>query len=468
MNFFSLGFAYCFLLFFLLYWSFRPSVSIQNGLLLGASYLFIGSFSLGSAAVLLIYSLLIYGLARFAHRTESKKTGYILLALLVCAFFVVFKYYPFFRESLQLRLSQLGLRGSLPTLDILVPLGLSFYAFHSVSYVVSVAKKEIEPARFPDLLLYLSFFPSVVAGPINRAIVFLPQIRPPHLRELRFTNRAIGLIALAIAKLFLCSAFLAENYVNGVFDAPDGYTPLQMLAAVYAYAWQIYFNFSGYTNLVTGLALLLGFYVPKNFDAPYVSLNLQEFWKRWHISLSTFIRDYIYIPLGGNRHGFIRKNANLMVAMVLSGIWHGAGVNFIIWGALHGLGLVLFNCRNRLFPSAPSGVAVSFLARLLTFHYVCFAWIFFRANDLDTAMAIVRGISSLSLSSLTSGAGAGAVWSFLLFFIAYPLLVRFKTKFSAAVNALPWYAYPVPLVVFLTLIFIFTPAGIPGFIYANF
>lgn len=388
----------------------------------------------------------------------------------MCAFFVVFKYYPFFRESLQLSLNQIGLAGSLPTLDILVPLGLSFYAFHSVSYVVSVARKEIAPAPLFDLLLYLSFFPSVVAGPINRATVFLPQIRPPYLRELRFFKRAIALIALAIAKLFLCSAFLAENYVNAVFETPDSYSPLQTLTAVYAYAWQIYFNFSGYTNLVTGMALLLGFYVPKNFDAPYLSLNLQEFWKRWHISLSTFIRDYVYIPLGGNRHGFLRKNANLMAAMVLSGIWHGAGVNFIIWGALHGLGLVILNGAKelKLFSALPSGPAVRFFARLLTFHYVCFACIFFRANDLDTAVAVLHNLSNLSLSAFVYGAGAGTVWLFLLFYTLYPLWARFRTALSNAANALPWYTYPVPLVVFLTLIFIFAPAGIPGFIYANF
>ncbi|WP_159566615.1 MBOAT family O-acyltransferase [Budvicia diplopodorum] len=471
MSFFSLDFSYYFVIFFLLYWLLRPYVAVQNYLLIAASYLFVYSFSIGSAVILFGYSIFIYLLGRLStsNRLSGKKPVYILLTALVVSCFTLFKYYPFFREGLQAKLAQIGLTVEMPVLDILVPLGLSFYAFHSVSYVVSVCKEEIKPASFPDLILYLCFLPSIVAGPINRASVFLPQIHPQQPRELLNVNRAIALIAWAIAKLFLCSAFLAENLVNGVFESPDNAEPLQILIAVYAYAWQIYFNFSGYTNLVTGLALLLGFQVPKNFNSPYLSHNLQEFWKRWHISLSEFIRDYIYIPLGGNKNGFMRKNANLMAAMVISGIWHGVGLNFIVWGALHGLGLVLFNIKHKYRPASASGHIVSNLAaQLLTFHYVCFAWIFFRASDFGSAGVILHRLSEISLSSLFLDCNAVLVWLFVLLVSIYPLWTKIKASLVNMVERLPWYAYPAPLIAFLTLVFIFAPAGVPGFIYANF
>ncbi len=469
MSFFSLDFSYYFLVFFLLYWLLRPYVVVQNYLLIAASYLFVYSFSAGSAIILLGYSILIYLLGRLATVLKGKKPVYLLLTTLVVLCFGLFKYYPFFREGLQSQLAQMGLAVDMPTLDLLVPLGLSFYAFHSISYVVSVCKEEIKPASFPDVILYLCFLPSLVAGPINRAKIFLPQIHPTEPRELLDINRAIALIAWAIAKLFLFSAFLADNYVNGVFEAPDSANPLQVLIAIYAYAWQIYFNFSGYTNLVTGLALLLGFQVPKNFSSPYLSQNLQEFWKRWHISLSLFIRDYVYIPLGGNRNGFMRKNANLMAAMVISGIWHGAGINFILWGALHGLGLILYNIKNKFRPTPTNSHGASnLLARLLTFHYVCFAWIFFRASDFGSASVMLNKLTDISLTSLVSDSNAVIVWLFIILVSVYPQWARIKASLVSTVEKLPWYAYPVPLVAFLTLVFMFAPAGVPGFIYANF
>lgn len=468
MNMLSLTFGYSFLLFFLLYWLLNPWHRLQNSLLLLVSYAFVSYFSLSSALILLTYSLLIYVLGRFIHTSNKTKTGYTLLTLLTIAFFIAFKYYPASRESLQLALSQANIQLDLPLMDIVVPLGLSFYIFHSVSYIVSIAKKEVQPATGLNVLLYISFFPNIVSGPINRASHFLPQISTTQPRRLPNVQKPLCLLALAIAKLFLCSAWLADRFVTPVFDSPENATSLQLLVAVYAYAWQIYFNFSGYTDLVTALAALLGFSLPVNFNAPYRAQNLQAFWGRWHISLSLFIRDYIYIPLGGNRRGLLRKNLNLLIAMVLSGIWHGTGVTFIIWGALHGAGLVLLSYKNHFFPTHYCGPIRTLLSRLLTFHFICFTWIFFRATDLTTAWMIITSISKLSFSSLLTATETPYLVAFLIFFSMYPQLDSLKIKLGALACRIPWLWFPVPLALFLTVVFFFSPAGLPGFIYANF
>lgn len=464
MNMLSITFAWLFLALFLLYWLSCSYTKIQNQILLIASYAFVAWFSLSSAVIMLIYSLLIYCLGLFIHKTNKSRAGYSLLALLIIGFFTAFKYYPAARESLQTSFSQIDL----PVVNILVPLGLSFYLFHSVSYIVSIARKEIAPARLVSTLLYISFFPSVVSGPINRASHFLPQIDAATPRRLGNIQKPVCLLALALAKLFLCSAWLAGQYVNPVFDSPESATPLQLIVAVYAYAWQIYFNFSGYTHLVTALAALLGFSLPVNFNAPYQAKNLPDFWARWHISLSTFIRDYIYIPLGGNRRGFMRKNINLLIAMALSGLWHGTGVNFILWGAIHGIGLVIFNYKTRWLPGKHSGPVRLLLSRLLTFHFICFAWIFFRASDVASAWRILSGIGQLSFSSLLSAPESATILLFFIFFIIYPRLYSLRISVGALICRIPWLYFPLPLALFLTLIFFFAPAGLPEFIYANF
>ncbi|NRN28933.1 MBOAT family O-acyltransferase [Photorhabdus heterorhabditis] len=473
MNFFSFEFLGSFVAFFLLYWMLQKSAKVQNYLLIIAGYLFIFSFNPLFAGILFGYTLFIYLLANIASKFLSNRITFTILTIGILGCFTVFKYYSFFQESLQQAFAQFGLSIDLPVLTLLVPLGLSFYAFHSVSYVVSVGKNEIPPASFPDVVLYLCFFPSIVAGPINRAKDFLPQIQIPS-RTIIEPSRAILLIILAITKLFLFSSYLSENYANPIFDDPIGYDAGQILVGIYAYAWHIYFNFSGYTNLVTGLALLLGFKVPENFNAPYLAENLQTFWHRWHISLSEFIRDYVYIPFGGNKKGFLRKNLNLFAAMVISGLWHGAGINFIIWGAIHGLGLVILNIKYQLFSptdkknkNIPKNPMTSFLSKVITFHFVCLAWVFFRCPTLDDALALLNQLISSNLlhSIIANG------WLLIMFwglFIIYPKLVNLKTVVEKIHVHIPWIYYPIPLAIILTLIFMLSPQGMPGFIYANF
>ncbi|MEY0429829.1 MBOAT family protein [Providencia rettgeri] len=472
MNFFSFEFLGSFLIFFLIYWGCQPSAKLQNGLLITASYFFVYSFSPDFAYILFSYTLIIYLLTNVATNWLSSRWIYGILTAVIVGFFTTFKYYSFFQETIQQTLDKFGFSVGLPILEILAPLGLSFYVFHSVSYTVSVCRKEIPKADFFDVTLYLAFFPSIVAGPINRAKNFLPQIQAES-REVLDPRKAILFISLALVKLFLFSSYLSENFVNPVFDSPVGYNAGEILVATYAYAWNIYFNFSGYTNLVTGIALLLGFRVPVNFNAPYLAANLKEFWARWHISLSTFIRDYIYIPLGGNRKGFSRMNTNVFLAMVISGLWHGAAMTFVVWGAIHGLGIVLLNLKSlcmeklgwtQVIPNKTLSVWVS---RIITFHFVCFAWIFFRSPSFDDALLMANQIIAPGFIA-SINASLGLLIAFWLLLITYPYFVQGYHYVAKKYQTIPWYYYPIPLAIILTIMFMLSPSGMPGFIYANF
>ncbi|MDF0731356.1 MBOAT family protein [Pseudomonas entomophila] len=467
MSFLSIEFGLCFTLFFILYWSLCWSVRLQNLLLLAASYGLVASFSLPALGILLGYSALVHVLGRLAARHPGRGFNTVLLLALVLGCFYLFKYQAFFVEGAQAALAAAGLTVSLPIVEVLAPIGLSFYAFHSVSYLVSVNRRELAPVAALDVALYLAFFPSLVAGPVNRAAHLLPQIRPTAMRQVLEPQRALGLIALAVVKLFLLGGWLASTWVDPVFDTPGSYTPEQVLLSVYGYSFLIYFNFSGYTNLVTGIALLLGFRLPENFDAPYAARNLKAFWGRWHISLSRFIRDYVYIPLGGNRRGAWRGNLNMLLAMLVSGLWHGASANFLIWGALHGVGLALYKLFDALLPGFARAPGSDLLARLLTFHYVAFAWIFFRSPTLGGAWEMLDAITGVSLAGLNSATGA-LLLGCVLYVASYPQWLMLLRQGSAASQRLPWALYPVPLAVFMALVIFASQSGVPGFIYASF
>jgi D-alanyl-lipoteichoic acid acyltransferase DltB (MBOAT superfamily) len=462
----SIEFGFCFILFFVLYWCLCASPRLQNVLLLGASYAILASFSLNFLYILLGYTSLVYLLGLLSHRYPGRAWVNGLMLLLVLGTFYLFKYQDFFTSSLQSALAQFGLEVSVPLLEVLLPVGLSFYTFHSVSYLVSINRREMTPASPFDLALYLAFFPSLIAGPVNRASHMLPQIRPQTVRQVLEPQRALGLIALAVVKLFFLSSWLANEWVDPVFESPVSFSAEQILRSVYGYSFLIYFNFSGYTDLVTGIALLLGFRLPENFNFPYAARNLKEFWGRWHISLSTFIRDYVYIPLGGNRRGVWRGNLNMLLAMLISGLWHGASANFIIWGALHGIGLALYKLFSQWLAQRPTWIGADLLARLLTFHYVAFAWIFFRCASFSDALDMFAGLGNLSLAGLTRQ--GASLLACLLFVALYPQIVALLRRLFDASTRLPWLLYPLPLGLFICLVIFASPSGVPGFIYASF
>ena len=325
------------------------------------------------------------------------------LGVLAC-----FKYWNFAADSFAALLAALGARAQVTHLRLLLPFGISFFTFETMSYTIDVWRGAIEPTgRYLDYLLFVCFFPHLVAGPIVRPGQMLPQLAADPRVDAAMQARGLLRIATGLAKKIVIGDYLAQAIVNRVFATPERFTALEVLLAVYGYAAQIYADFSGYSDVAIGSAALFGYELPENFDAPYVARNLQEFWHRWHITLSTWLRDYLYKPLGGSRWGPIRTYRNLMITMVLGGLWHGASWNFVVWGALHGGALSATRIWQRSRGSQPgvsarssaeaggvlSGV-VRCLVTLATFHFVCFAWIFFRAPTLAHAGLALRQLAS--------------------------------------------------------------------------
>ncbi len=290
---------------------------------------------------------------------------------------------------------------------IILPVGVSFYTFQTISYTIDVYRKHVKPVRnIIDFGFYVSFFPQLVAGPIVRAAAFIPQLYQKYSLSERQVWHAVFLIMGGLVKKILVADYLAVDLIDKVFESPLSFTGFENLLSIYAYAVQIYFDFSGYTDIAIGVALLLGFKLPINFNAPYQARSLTDFWRRWHISLSSWLRDYLYIPLGGNRKGKIRTAMHLLVTMLLGGLWHGAHWRFVLWGFYHGMLLLL----ERLFISRTAGLDHShawkiWLSRILTFHLVLAGWLIFRAESPLIAWNMV--------SQVFSHFGGGAVLQYI-------------------------------------------------------
>ncbi len=284
---------------------------------------------------------------------------------------------------------------------IILPVGISFYTFQTISYTVDVYRKKLKPVKnIIDFGFYVSFFPQLVAGPIVRAAEFIPQLYQKFKLTKQEFGHAIFLILNGLVKKMFISDYISINFVDRIFDAPTSFTGFENLMAVYGYSIQIYCDFSGYTDIAIGVALLLGFRLPINFNSPYKAINITDFWHRWHISLSSWLRDYLYIPLGGNKKGKTRMYINLMITMLLGGLWHGANIQFVIWGGIHGLGLVIHKLWVKLNLSlskyytsqSNKNIFLRFVSVFTTFHLVTIAWIFFRAESMETANDMIRQI----------------------------------------------------------------------------
>jgi D-alanyl-lipoteichoic acid acyltransferase DltB (MBOAT superfamily) len=297
----------------------------------------------------------------------------------------VFKYYGLFSHTL----ARVGL--ALPPLAVTLPLAISFYTFESMSYTIDVYRGRLAPVHSPiHLALFITWFPHLIAGPIIRPSEFVPQLdRVSTITRSRFFSGAT-LMLIGYAKKLLGADWLA-TVVDPVFADPSLYTSLELLVAVYAYAFQIYLDFSAYTDIARGASRWFGIELPENFDAPYLAVSITDFWRRWHMTLSHWLRDYLYIPLGGNRRGTARTYANLMITMLLGGLWHGASWTFVVWGGLHGLYLAV---ERALGVRADAAARRPWLRRFFTFHLVCFAWVFFRAQSFHTAGLVLTGIAN--------------------------------------------------------------------------
>jgi alginate O-acetyltransferase complex protein AlgI len=354
--------------------------------------------SSGGYFVLLIFATVIdFTLAKLIYATDDKwrKKVYIVFTLIInLGLLGYFKYTNFLFETFFWASDR-----QFQPLDIFLPVGVSFFTFQSLSYTLDVYRGHLKPVNnIIDYAFFVSFFPQLVAGPIVRASDFLPQIHKPTIVTDEMFGRAVFLIGCGLFKKAVISDYISINFVDRVFDAPTLYTGLENLFAVYGYALQIYCDFSGYSDMAIGIALLLGFHFPINFNSPYKSQNITEFWRRWHISLSTWLRDYLYISLGGNRKGKFRAYLNQMITMLLGGLWHGASWRFIVWGGLHGIALAIHKMFRAWLDSEdeserkPSTRFSKALNVLFTFHFVCFCWIFFRASSLQTVGEVLNQI----------------------------------------------------------------------------
>jgi alginate O-acetyltransferase complex protein AlgI len=348
--------------------------------------------SSGEYFVLLIFATVVdFFLAKLIYLSKEKwqKMIFITCTLLInLGLLGYFKYTNFLLDSYHAFYGR-----EFQPLDIFLPVGVSFFTFQSLSYTIDVYRGNLKPvSNIIDYAFFVSFFPQLVAGPIVRAADFLPQIYKPTLVTREMFGRAVFLIGAGLFKKAVISDYISINFVDRVFDAPMLYSGLENLFAVYGYALQIYCDFSGYSDMAIGIALLLGFHFPINFNSPYQSRNITEFWRRWHISLSTWLRDYLYISLGGNRKGKIRTYINQFITMLLGGLWHGASWRFIIWGALHGIALSvhkIYRTKKLTIRETPRSKMWNTIA---TFHFVCFCWIFFRASSMEVVGQVLSQI----------------------------------------------------------------------------
>ena len=355
--------------------------------------------------IIILSAVVDFNLANWIYylKTKWKKNAVLFFSILInLGLLSYFKYTNFFIEII----NDFNI-GQIQPLHLFLPIGISFYTFENLSYTIDVYRGKFKPAQsFFDYCFFLSFFPKLVMGPIVRASDFIPQIR----KDIFITNQDVAkglyLIVGGLFKKVVISDYIYSNYVQYIFDDPSRHSGIECLLGVYGYAMVIYCDFSGYSDMAIGMARWMGFTINENFDSPYQSSNITEFWRRWHMSLSSWLKDYLYISLGGNRVGKFRQYINLMITMLLGGLWHGASFNFIVWGGMHGLALAFDKLRLSIIskfkifkPHSNKFWILSFwffkfLGVILTFHFVCFCWIFFKASSFEDAKYIITQIST--------------------------------------------------------------------------
>ncbi len=459
----SFEFAFFFPLVLALSWLLMPRPHLWKPFILAASYVFYAAASPRYALLLAGVTLANQAGAVLVGRTSEERTRKRIMAVTVAVDLAVlglFKYYGFFAGEIGAFLDSMGLGMPLPLLTLALPIGLSFITFQAISYVVDVKRGLIPPASTIDFALYLSFFPHVVAGPIVRAREFIPQLASPRDPRNVAVGAGVVLIAIGLVKKVALADFLAREVVDPVFAVPEAYAAPDVALAAYAYAAQIYCDFSGYTDIAIGVALLLGFVFPQNFNCPYRATSFRDFWRRWHMTLSRFLRDFLYIPLGGNRGGKLKTARNLMITMVLGGLWHGAAWGFVLWGTLHGTALVVeHQLRGRV--RAPAWVRWA-----IVFNVVVFGWILFRAETLELAVTYLSRLAVPGPATLFAPAVVAAVAVVIGFQLLPPdPLERLRVRLAG----LPAPSLGLGLAVVVALVGATVPSqGVPPFIYFQF
>ena len=502
-------FVYFFTLFILLFFALRNHHKARRYVFCIFSLYFFYKASGWFVGLVLVSAVVDFFLSNAIYREESKSKKKFLLVLSILfnlGMLFYFKYTDFFIE-----ISNSLFDTNFNPLNLILPIGISFYTFENLSYTVDVYRGEFKPAnKFSDYLLFLAFFPKLMMGPIVRAHDFVPQINEPYVISERDFAKGFFLIISGLIKKLVISDYITLNMVDYMFDNPALHTGVENLMAVYGYAMVIYCDFSGYSEIAIGIALWLGFKIPPNFMSPYQSINITEFWRRWHISLSTWLKDYLYIPLGGNRNfsvasfifvgGFlvgsfimgvelfhlsnlwaalvsavlllifiipalitrktsgIAANFNLLTTMLLGGFWHGASWNFIIWGAIHGVGLGIHKIWMLLTDKSLSPLNQSriykIISGILTFHFVCFAWIFFKAEDLEIAKTMIYQIFNnfdISVFGPFYDNYKGVVWMILAAMVLHLIPDNLADKVIARTKTIPIVVYILVFFLFLIL-----------------
>ena len=502
-------FVYFFTLFILLFFALRNHHKARRYVFCIFSLYFFYKASGWFVGLVLVSAVVDFFLSNAIYREKSQSRKKFLLVLSILfnlGMLFYFKYTDFFIE-----ISNSLFDTNFNPLNLILPIGISFYTFENLSYTVDVYRGEFKPAnKFSDYLLFLAFFPKLMMGPIVRAHDFVPQINEPYVISERDFAKGFFLIISGLIKKLVISDYITLNMVDYMFDNPALHTGVENLMAVYGYAMVIYCDFSGYSEIAIGIALWLGFKIPPNFMSPYQSLNITEFWRRWHISLSTWLKDYLYIPLGGNRNfsiasfifvgGFlvgsfimgvelfhlsnlwaavisavlllifiipalitkktsgIAANFNLLTTMLLGGFWHGANWNFIIWGAIHGVGLGIHKIwmllTDKSFAAFNQSRIYKIISGILTFHFVCFAWIFFKAEDLEIAKEMIYQIfNNFDISAFGPFYDnyKGVVWMILVAMILHLIPDNLADKVIARTKTIPMVVYILVFFLFLIL-----------------
>ena len=502
-------FVYFFTLFILLFFALRNHHKARRYVFCIFSLYFFYKASGWFVGLVLVSAVVDFFLSNAIYREKSQSRKKFLLVLSILfnlGMLFYFKYTDFFIE-----ISNSLFDTNFNPLNLILPIGISFYTFENLSYTVDVYRGEFKPAnKFSDYLLFLAFFPKLMMGPIVRAHDFVPQINEPYVISERDFAKGFFLIISGLIKKLVISDYITLNMVDYMFDNPALHTGVENLMAVYGYAMVIYCDFSGYSEIAIGIALWLGFKIPPNFMSPYQSLNITEFWRRWHISLSTWLKDYLYIPLGGNRNfsiasfifvgGFlvgsfimgvelfhlsnlwaavisavlllifiipalitkktsgIAANFNLLTTMLLGGFWHGANWNFIIWGAIHGVGLGIHKIwmllTDKSFAAFNQSRIYKIISGILTFHFVCFAWIFFKAEDLEIAKTMIYQIFNnfdISVFGPFYDNYKGVVWMILAAMVLHLIPDNLADKVIARTKTIPMVIYILVFFLFLIL-----------------
>lgn len=472
----SLPFAAFFLVVLTLTWAARRSRALRNGILLAASYVFYTQWDWRLALLLAGSSVFNWGVGEVLHRAPDPRKNAVLWVGLVAnlGFLGFYKYAGFFLENVDALASAMGLSGHVPVLEILLPLGISFYTFQNMAYLVDLKRGYgVKAKSLFDYLLFCSFFPQLLIGPICRSRDLLPQIEAPPLQKVPNESMAVSLIASGLFKKVVLATFLQTHLVDDAFIAPENYSAVELLVAAYGYTIMVYCDFSGYTDMARGLGLLLGFHIPENFNQPYRSTSIAEFWRRWHMTFGNWLRDYVYFPLGGGRRSAPRVYLNLMITLLVAGFWHGAHWKFIIWGFIHGAGIVAYKMvqdwrRGR--GQNPKTMTFSsgwiFLSWAWTFHLCVFARIFFRTADLDVAGHYWQGLFAFDVF------GQGIEW-LILPVILFGLGLNFfgqhiRRWFVQLHDNTPWPARPALWVAMGIAILALQPDDVAPFLYFQF